>query len=331
MRVPASGSPFANLPYTEPRQTTEEDTYSVALEDTQQFDSKLELVTGVSYDWTKLRRTEDISVFVTGSTINQQPVSYALRNTHAWNGQAALNYQWTDTTQLHASLSSRARFPTLFERFSSRFGTAVPNPDISPERATSFEIGGEMRIGANTHLKAALFYSRLTDALISVPVPFGAPINATLNQTRNVGDGQYYGFELSADTQIAESLQLGGNYTYLQRDLTDPTNAEFRPTGVPTHKLFANADWQVTNEINITPSIEWDSSRWTVTSSSAITPPRYYRTGSFTLVNLATSWTLNNHVDALIGARNLLDRNYQLVDGFPEQGRNFYVSVRGRY
>ncbi len=331
VRVPASGSPFANLPYTESRQTTEEDTYSIALEDTQQFDSILELVTGVSYDWSDLLRAEDISVFVTGSTINLQPIGYTLRNANAWNGQATINYHWTDTTQLHASISSRARFPTLFERFSSRFGTAVPNPDIRPERATSFEIGGETDIGAHTHLKTALFYSRLTDALISVPVPFGTPINATLNQTRNVGDGRYYGVELSAETQPAESLQLSGNYTYLQRDLTDPTNAAFRPTGVPTHKLFANADWQVANRINITPSIEWDSSRWTVTSSSAITPLRYYRTGSFTLVNLAASWTLNNHFDALIGARNLLDRNYQLVDGFPEQGRNFYVSVRGRY
>jgi iron complex outermembrane receptor protein len=330
VRVPATGSPFSNQPYTEPHQTTEENTYSVALEDTQRFGTRVDLVTGVSYDWTALQRAEDFSVFVTGSTINQQFVNYPLRNSKAWNGQAALNYQWTDTTQVHASISSRVRFPTLFERFSSRFGTAVPNPDIGPERATNFEIGGNASMGA-AHLEAAIFYSNITDALLSVPVVFGAPINATLNQTRNVGDGHYYGAELSADAQLIDSLKVGGNYTYLQRDLTDPTNASFRPTGVPTNKAFVYGEWRVTHRINVTPSVEWDSNRWTVTSSSAITPPRYYRTGSFTLTNLVVSWNLNTHFDALIGGRNLLDRNYQLVDGFPEQGRNFYVSVRGRY
>lgn len=330
-RVPATGSPFSNQPYTEPKQVTTEDTYSAAIEDTQQLTSTLELVAGASYDWTDLRRAEDINVVVTGSTINFLPVNYELRNAHALNGQAALNYQWTDATQLHASISSRTRFPTLFERFSSRFGTAVPNPDIGPERAVNYELGGKTTLGKLTHLEAAVFYSDINDALLSVPVVFGAPINQTLNQTRNVGDGHYFGAELSTDTQLTDAVQLGGNYTYLQRQLTDPTNAAFRPTGVPTHKAFAYAQWQLAQGFSITPSVEWNSSRWTVTSSSAITPARYYRTGSYALVNLTTSWTLNNHFDALLGGRNLLDRNYQLVDGFPEQGRNFYLSIRGRY
>ena len=330
-RVPATGSPFSNQPYTEPKQTTTEDTNSVALEDTQKFTSQLELVTGVSYDWTKLHRAEDVSVVVTGSTINFLPVNYPLRNVHAWNGQAALNYQITNAAQAHFSVSSRTRFPTLFERFSARFGTAVPNPDIGPERATNYELGGKLDIAPDTHLEGAIFYSKITDALLSVQTVFGAPINATLSQTRNVGDGHYYGAELSADTKVLESLKLGGNYTYLQRDLTDPTNAAFRPTGVPTHKAFAYAEWQITSALNVTPNVEWDSSRWTVTSSSAITPPRYYRTGSYVLINLAAGWTFNKHFDAQFGARNIFDRNYQLVDGFPEQGRNFYVSVRGRY
>lgn len=44
VRVPASGSPSANQPYTEPDQTTVERTYSVALEDTQQLGAALDLI-----------------------------------------------------------------------------------------------------------------------------------------------------------------------------------------------------------------------------------------------------------------------------------------------
>lgn len=334
VRVPPSGSPFSNVPYSEPHQTTEEDTYSLAVEDTHSFSSRLDLVTGLSYDWTDLRSAQDFSVFVTGSgassVLNQQLVTYQLHNTHALNAQAALSYRWSDAFRTYFSVSSRTRFPTLFERFSSRFGTAVPNPDIGPERATNYEIGADMTL-SKLHLQGALFYSQIKDALLSIPVVFGAPINATLSQTRNVGNGRYRGVELSADTNVGTAVKLGGNYTYISRTLTDPTNAAFRPTGVPDHKLFAYADWRVASSLTLTPSVEWDSSRWTVTSSSTVTPPQYYQTDAFTMVNLALSWTANRHFDVLVGGRNLFDRNYQLVDGFPEEGRHFYASVRDRY
>jgi iron complex outermembrane receptor protein len=330
VRVPATGNPFTNQPYTEPRQTTEEDTWSLAIEDTQLLGAKVDLVTGLSYDWTDLRRAEDLSVFVTGSTINQVPVLYPLRNAHALNAQAALSFQWRADTRLHASVSSRARFPTLFERFSSRMGTAVPNPDIGPERAINYELGSNTKFASGLAIEAAVFFSQVEDALLSVPVVFGTPISATLNQTRNVGNGHYHGAELSIDAPLGGVLSLGGNYSYTARTLHDPTNAAFRPTGVPTQRLLVHADWHPLPAWSIAPSAEVASQRWTVTSSSSITPPRYYRTGSYVLANLAMNWSASEHFDLQLGARNLFDRNYQLVDGFPEAGRSYYLELRAR-
>ena len=45
--------------------------------------------------------------------------------------------------EVHASVSDRTRFPVIFELYSTRFGTATPNPDLGPERATSLEAGME--------------------------------------------------------------------------------------------------------------------------------------------------------------------------------------------
>lgn len=330
IRVPATGNPFSNVPYPEARQTTLEDTWSLALEDTRQLGPRIDLVTGVSYDWTNLKRAEDVNVTVSGSSVNQLPVPYPLRNANAWNGQAALSYALSDATRLHLSASSRARFPTLFERFSSRMGTAVPNPDIDAERAVNYELGASARHASGAEVEAALFYSDIRDALLSVPVVFGAPINATLNQTRNVGEGRYTGIELQGSAPLGATLKLAGNYTWLNRELTDPTNAAFRPTGVPTHRALAYLEWSAMPALSVSPSIEWASDRWTVTSSSSITPPRYYRTGSYTLVNLALDWRLNPQIDVLLGGRNLLDRSYELVDGFPEAGRSLYVNLRAQ-
>ena len=67
------------------------------------------------------------------------------------------------------------------------------------------------------------------------------------------------------------------------------------------------------------------------TGTYAMPPARYYRIGQNVLGNLVANWTVNDKFDLLVGGRNLFDRNYQLVDGFPEQGRNFYLSLRARY
>lgn len=118
--------------------------------------------------------------------------------------------------------------------------------------------------------------------------------------------------------------------TYIKRDLNDPTNPAFRPQGVPDHKLFAYADWQVTDAVRITPSVEAVSNRWTVTSSALVTPPRFYKTGDYVLANLSLQWEVTPKMDFIVGARNLLDQDYQLVDGFPEEGRSFFIDLRMR-
>lgn len=304
----------------EPRQTTTETTGSFALEDTQQVGENLDLVFGVSYDWRHLILAEDFNA--------GQFVYYPLTDDNAWNWQAAAKWRVTDASSLYASVSSRTRFPTLFERFSSRFGTAIPNPNVKPERATSIELGGEMQI-ARVNVSGALFYSDIEDALIQVPVALGPPFG-TVNQTRNAGDGEYYGGELALTADLTDRLQLGGNYTYIRRDLTDPTNAAFKPQGVPDHKLFAYLDWNVTDAVRITPSVEAASNRWTVTSTSAINPPRFYKTGDYVLTNLSVQWAVTPKIDLVVGGRNLFDENYQLVDGFPEEGRSFFADLRMR-
>ena len=306
---------------TEPKQTTTEATTSIALEDTQRFGPNVDLVVGVSRDHRDLSMAQDFNTNVL--------VAYPLTNDSAWNGQGALVWRTSATSQLHASVSSRARFPTLFERFSSRFGTAIPNPSTGPERAINYEVGGRADLTPAVSVEGAVFYSDVRDALISIPVALGAPFG-TVSQTRNVGDGEYYGAEASVTAKVSSNVTLGGNYTYLHRDFTDPTNAAFRPLGVPDHKIFVYADWTA-GRVTLTPSVEAASKRWTVTSSSLIAPVRYYRTGAYVLAGLTAKVAVTEKIDVQVSARNLLDQKYQLVDGFPEEGRNFRADLRVKF
>lgn len=322
----APGFASGNLRYEEPWQTTQEDTYSLALENTHEFGEKLDWIVGVSYDWTELDRAEEVSNAVVAGNVVLTTFDYPLLNMDALNWQTALAYKLSDETRVYASISSRTRFPTLFERFSSRFGMVVPNPGIGPERATNYEIGLDREVADGMRLEGAVFYSDIDDALVSVNVNFGPPIGVQA-QVRNLAAARYYGGEVSLTWELTPEITLGGNYTYIERDYDAPTTPTIQPEGVPTHQVFAYADWRISDAVTFTPSVEVASDRWTSTAS---TPLGYYETGDYVLFNVALGWQLSETADLLFGARNLSDQNYQLADGLPEEGRNFYVSLRLR-
>ena len=312
----------------EPVQTSAERNWSLALVNRFAFTEALSLTLGGSYDWRDLDRAEEYGV-PPGQTGANRLFEFPLRNANAWNAQGRLD--WTaGQTALHASVSSRARFPTLFERFSSQFGTAEPNPDLKPERATNFELGGSRSFGP-LRVEGAVFYSHLTDALVSVRTA------ANRNRRENFGSADYYGGEISLNLQVGTAFSVGANYSYIHRDFdvgTAPAGELIRPfrlTDVPAHKGFAWASWS-SGGLTVLPSIEFASGRTTVTPATANgLVPVYYDTGSFLTANLRVDYDVADYLTIGLGGRNLFDKGYTLTDGFPEPGRSLFASVRVRY
>ncbi len=73
---------------------------------------------------------------------------------------------------MHASVSDRARFPVIFELYSTRFGAATPNPNLGTERATNVEVGWRGGWHAEAaHLEAEVFYSDVRDLIQTVLLP----------------------------------------------------------------------------------------------------------------------------------------------------------------
>jgi len=302
---------YAPTPMTEPRQTMTEDTYSAALETTLRPADDIDVVAGLSYDWRDLRRAEDWT--------DGDFVYYPLADSHAWNWQGAVIYRHSADGQVYANISSRTRFPTLFERFSSRFGGATSNPDLRSERALNLEAGLSQTVNSHLSVDASLFYSDVSNVIQSVSILFDGE---EIDQSQNVGDGEFYGAELAATATINDWLSLGGNYTYTHRRITGEGHQPVQSTGVPKHKAFFYATARATEQLTLTPTLEISSDRWTQDSNRL-----YYQTGGYALLGLKAAYAVTSQVEVAAGVRNLLDENYQLTDGFPEAGRSYYLTT----
>jgi iron complex outermembrane receptor protein len=324
-----------------------EETWSFAVENTFHATRYLDLVTGISYDMVEV--------------LEAAP---GLDTPHddAWNWQAAAIYSYSPTGKIHADVSSRTRFPTLFDRYSTRFGSLDPNPNVDPERATNYEIGISDVFYRDVHVSSAIFYSDIDKSIQNA-------FSAANGKNSIVGfnaDGYNYGFELSLDWDVTRRLRIGGNYTYLNRHLDFADAASTIPSapaaaavaaseieGTPRHKAFIYASWKATDHLTLTPSIELASDRTALVTScgstlvdsagnaaqtgqcgKAASPqllPNYVNIGAYALVNFRAEYAFDDNTTLAIGGMNLLDENYSLAEGFPEPGRQFFASMRARF
>ena len=304
-------------PCQEPLQTSIEDTYSLAVENTYHLTKRIDLVTGASYDWRILYEAQDW-------TLKDGLFEYQKQNNQAFNWQGAAVYRYADDAKVYASVSDRTRFPTIFERFSSRFGGATSNPGLSPEQATNYEIGWAGKLG-KANLSTAIFYSDVNNLIESVN--YIDPVLGAVSQSRNVGHGYMEGWEGSADIAVTSNFMVGGNLTLMRIDIADDKNKQVVLTGVPDAKGIAYVKWRPIGALTITPNVEIASDRWTQNTSGTLA----YKVGAYTLANISAEYEFRPGTTLNLTAHNLFDTNYTLTDGFPEPGRTVTVGMKMKF
>jgi iron complex outermembrane recepter protein len=289
-------------------------TTSVAAEDTWSISDATTFIGGVGWNYQESRRADqkdpagNISPFPTGSD-------------SAPNVQLGLFHDLDDVTSTHVTIGRKTRFPTISNRFSGRFGSALPNPDLEAETSTNYEIGVDREHGRFTY-GAALFRSDLDDAIQSVAIAPDLCANPPCTQPQNIEEQENKGVEVYVDFAITASLDLHFDYTYLDRENT--TQPDVKPIDTPRHKAFAYLSYRPIDTLELIASAVYEDER--ISESTGVRG-----VDSFTVANLRGSWLLRNDFAVEFGINNILDEDFAYDEGFPEPGRNYYMNLQYRF
>lgn len=292
----------------EPVRHFTDNTVLIGIEDIYKVNSKFTIIPGVSYNIRKNTEAEDYNS--TTKVISDYPSADA---SDAFNAQIGFFYHLNEEQKLGATVSQKTRFATIKDRYSYRMGTAIPNPDLKPEKAINYELNYTANIFHKITFQTALFYSSITNAILSV-----SNVQPGKSQMQNFGKAEYFGVEAQINYAVLDKLSLNFNYTYIERN--NITNPNIHFTDVPNTKVMGTLEYQPIKILRFIANSEFNSSRFS-TSYGARVP-------DYTLLNFYASSKIAKNFSIDAGINNIFDRNYCLVEGYPEEGRNFFVTLR---
>jgi iron complex outermembrane receptor protein len=297
-----------NLP--NPFQTDRDQQTSFGFEDVINILPKLQATAGFSADHLNGLIAEDFQ--------NGNLLPFPTDHTWTYNPEASLSYMPTESDRVFAIYAKRSRFPTIKDRYSYRFGQALPNPYLAAERADNWSVGYSRLLPHSTFIQADLFRSNINGAIEAFY------LKPNLFQLQNIGEEIYQGAEFIVRSTPLSRLTLNANYTFLNRSSVAPAGLPLPNT--PKHKTIGTATFRGPRSVLLLATARYESGRVSQDDAGIYGPA-----SNFGTMDLGTVVPVNAGLDLQAGVKNLFDRNYFYVAGYPEIGRNWYFNVRFRF
>jgi len=159
---------------------------------------------------------------------------YPERSATAFSPKLSVVYRPTDDATLRASFGRAFRAPAnqdLYTSSTSRGRTTMGDPNLQPERGSTWEVGSEFRTSENTKFTAAYYETQLSNLI------YLQQVSPALSLRINAGKARIRGIELGATSKLTNWLDLDANYAYIDsvmlENATDPGSVGKRLTDSP--------------------------------------------------------------------------------------------------
>ena len=210
----------------------------------------------------------------------------------------------TDWLRLSGSDSRSFRAPTMDE---SQFNSA-----LLPERAWTYEAGFEL------HESSKSFRANVFRAIV------GDEIQSSTFSADNVGSARRQGVEIQIEHVINEYFRESWNYTYLENTgvpagYDHPVLLAYSPrhTANYTAAITPSRKWE------FDPTLRYEDARFSGNNQTGT------KMGSQLIMDLRIAYQWRQ-MELFLGVKDLTDKRYDEVPGYPLPGRTAYGGIRLR-
>ncbi len=236
----------------------------------------------------------------------------------ATTGRASVALDLAPGQRVRASYGSGVKNPTFTELFGFFPGSFIGNPDLQPEKSTSWELGWDGELGT-LQLSATWFDAQLEDEIFTA---FNADFTSTARNRQ--GDSERSGVELGARWPVTSALSLSGQATFVESDSDDGSD-EIR---VPSQTASLSVDYHPDSWRGGRIGAALDYVGEQDDFDFGAFPARRVTLDSYVLASASAQWPLGDRLALTLRGDNLFDEEITDVFGFRGPGAGLYVGLK---
>lgn len=222
-------------------------------------------------------------------------------------GKLGASYAFSSNTKIYANIGSAYKAPSIIQMLNP-WGRS--NFNLKPESIQSYNIGLYFHA-----LHVNLFYNEIDDMIDWRTVDF----TTFEGQYQNIsGESTFKGIEISYEKILKENYLWGANFTYT--DAKDKDNN--RLLNRPRYTALTHLTYAPTKDFSITALGEYIGSR---KDFSGVDTGRYFLAHMNAQYVVNKTWSVHGKIE------NILDKDYQEVDGYSTLGRSFYLGIKASF
>jgi vitamin B12 transporter len=231
-----------------------------------------------------------------------------------------------DATTLRASAGMGIKEPSFLESFGESF-FARGNPDLDPERSTTFDLGVEQRLlGSRLRASVTAFHHDYRDQIAWSVVDWNTYEGTYVNLART----RARGVEVALEARPESHLHLLGQYTFLDGKILE-SPSDFDPVYAEGEPLLRRPRHQGSLSARLSFP-RWSAGATVVRvgerADSDFVGLGLTRAEPYTRLDARVRVRVAGPIEAFVVGENLLDAAYQEVLGYPALGRSVRAGVR---
>lgn len=221
-------------------------------------------------------------------------LDYHEKNGTEWIPQLGVSFSPSSNNVLKAMVSKGFRNATIREMYMF----PPQNPDLKPERLMNYEVSYTQNLLQNRLSMGLNVFYIDGENMIQTNFIDGKPINLNSGKVENKG------VEVSSKYQLTQSINLSGNYSYL--------DMKHAILGAPKHKLYVGGNF-TKEKWSFSTGIQVVSKLYTAVKSKQVSEDQ---TSSFNLWNARVNYKATSMLTFFAKGENLLGEAYEMNAGY---------------